>query len=292
VVSWKRTLNRALWNTTGFELRRTGGGWHRRMPHPTDRLVKNPAFVLCTVRSGSTLLRVLLDSHSHIHAPQELHLRDVSVTLKSSYAEKALAEVGLDARHLEHLLWDRVLHRELVQSGKRLLVNKTPSDVFIADRILECWPDARFIFLLRHPVAIARSRQKARPQDSPAKNVGFVRSYADALEEARGKYPGITVRYEELVADPAVVMRRVCAFLGVAWEPEMLEYGRVGHGRYRSGLGDWGEKIRSGRVQAAGELPKPEEVPVELHDLAVAWGYLDGAPDPPPARSVEVARPT
>src|SRR5215207_5047779 len=38
-----------------------------------DRLLVAPAFVLSSVRSGSTLLRVLLATHSQIHAPHELH---------------------------------------------------------------------------------------------------------------------------------------------------------------------------------------------------------------------------
>src|SRR3954467_12084339 len=41
---------------------------------PGDRLLEQPVFVLSSIRSGSTLLRVLLNSHTAIHAPHELHL--------------------------------------------------------------------------------------------------------------------------------------------------------------------------------------------------------------------------
>jgi Sulfotransferase family len=194
-VNWRRGLNDALVRATGFEIRRRGGRRRVRPPEATDRLLAAPAFVMCSVRSGSTLLRVLLDSHSQIHAPQELHLRDVKVTLATGYAERSLGEIGLDTRGLEHLLWDRVLHRELAESGKRILVNKTPSDVFIADRIAECWPDARFIFLLRHPLVILRSRHATRTQDSEERNLEVVLRYGKALEAARSAYPGLTVRY-------------------------------------------------------------------------------------------------
>jgi hypothetical protein len=242
-----------------------------RPPDSSGRLLSEPTFVLSTVRSGSTLLRVLLDSHSEICAPQELNLRDVNVSTRDEYAEKALGEFGLDVNQLEYVLWDWVLHRELEESGKRLLVSKAPRNVFVANRILECWPDARFIFLLRHPAAIAQSRQELRPQDDEERNTKMVRRYGDALENARQTYDGLTVRYEDLAADPAAETRRLCEFLGVAWEPTMLEYGRFDHGRYRPGIGDWKEKIKSGEVQAPD--PPPETIPPALEALAAVWGY-------------------
>ncbi len=231
-------------------------------------------FVLCSVRSGSTLLRVLLDSHSQICAPHELHLRDVAVKVRGRYAERSLTEVGMEPTLLEYLLWDRLLHRELAASGKPVLVNKTPSDVLIVDRIRECWPDARFLFLLRHPLAIARSRQRARPQDAPERNHAMVLRYVQAVEDARQRLPGLTVRYEDLATDPAAETRRICAFLGLRWEAEMLDYGRFDHGRFRAGLGDWSDNIRSGRVRPPSPPPPPEAVPPDLRPIAAAWGYV------------------
>jgi hypothetical protein len=272
----KRALNALLGRLTGFEFRKIGARRRYRPPTSRGRLLTAPTFVLCSVRSGSTLLRVLLDSHSQICSPHELSMRDLTVTAKSDYSLKALGEIGLDPRQLEYVLWDWVLHRELEESGKPHLVRKTPSDVFIVDRILECWPDARFIFLLRHPAAIARSRHALRPQDTDERNATMVLRYGKALEEARRRYPGITVRYEELAADPRAVTQELCRFLGVRWEPGMLDYGRSDHGRYRSGLGDWKEKIRSGQVQPPDPPPAEEEIPAALRPLSAAWGYPAG----------------
>ena len=275
----KRALNAALRRATGLELRRTGARRRYRPPESRTRLLTTPTFVLCTVRSGSTLLRVLLDSHSEICAPQELNLRDLMVTPKDSYTEKSLEEYGLDARQLEYVLWDWVLNRELEESGKRLLASKAPRNVFVADRILECWPDARFVFLLRHPGAIARSRHALRPQDSEERNAEMVRRYADALEQARQTYDGLTVRYEDLAADPTAVSQELCDFLGVAWEPTMLDYGRFDHGRYRPGVGDWKAKIKSGEVQPPEQPPSFDEIHPDLRPLTVAWGYAGAGED-------------
>jgi hypothetical protein len=275
-VGLKRSVNAALLRTTGYRLQRPARRV-RRAPgelRAGDRLLEAPAFIMCTVRSGSTLLRVLLDSHSQIHSPHELHLRDMRVEIRSDYSRKSLREAGLDEDRLRHLLWDRVLHRELAESGKSLLVNKTPNDVFIAAEIRECWPDARFIYLLRHPGAIARSRQAARPQDTPEQNARMILRYGRALEEARRTQRGLTVRYEDLASDPARLTQELCAFLGVPWEERMLDYGSFDHGAYKSGLGDWTEKIKSGRIQPPEPPPPAEEIPEQLVGLARDWGYL------------------
>ena len=293
-VTWQQSLNRALATATGFEIRRAGspsrrrGGSRRtpavRGPVAEQRLVTAPTFILCTLRSGSTLLRVLLNSHSQIHAPHELHLRYVSVKLANTWAERAMREMGLDARRAQYVLWDRLLHRELAGSGKRLIVDKTPNNVFIADRLRECWPDARFIFLLRHPAAIARSRKALRPQADDEKNVDVTLRYCEALERARQTYDGPTVRYEELAANPEPTMRRLCAFLGVPWEPAMLQYGRFEHGPYRAGLGDWADKIKTGEVQPPDPPPAPDEIPERLRAMCATWGYLpEGGAAVPPA---------
>jgi LPS sulfotransferase NodH len=278
-VSWKDTVNGAL-RTTGYELRRTGPTAAARVRRG-DRLVERPGFVMCTLRSGSTLLRVLLDSHSQIHCPHEVHLRYLSVGLETKWVEGSMKEMGLDQRRLEYLLWDRVLHRELAGSGKPRLVTKTPNDVFIADRIMECWPDAKLLFLLRHPAAIVRSRKNVQNEGADQeKNVELIRRYCEALEAARQAYPGVTIRYEELTTDPGSTLRRVCEHLEVPFEPSMLSYGEQDRGRFRIGLGDFKDKIKTGEVQAA--EPPPDEIPEPLRQIAATWGYL---PTPAPTEA-------
>jgi hypothetical protein len=287
-VTWKETFNGALTRATGYQLQRAGTRPAAAKPakrarvgqlRAGDRLVEAPVFVICTLRSGSTLLRVLLDSHSQIRSPHELHLRYVSVHHDQKWSERSMAELGLDTRGAEHLLWDRLLHRELAASGKRIIADKTPNNVFIVDRLRECWADARFIFLLRHPGAIVRSRQAYKSQpaeqaDEDDKNAELIRRYCEALEAARQAYDGHTVRYEDLTADPERELRRICSFLDVPFEPGMLEYGQFDHGRYKSGLGDWNEKIKSGAIQPPAPPPPLEEIPPALREISEKWGYL------------------
>ena len=284
-MPWKKRINDALLKTTGYELRKTrpeaavkprARGEKRRVSRyptqPGDRLVESPVFVLCTLRSGSTLLRVLLNSHSKIHAPHEIHLRYTAARLEKKWARRTMTAMGLDEPALTYLLWDRILHRELSASGKQIIVDKTPNNVFMPDRLRDCWPDARFIFLLRHPAAIAASRREwLGPNPDDVANVERVRQYCEALEDARRNYDGLTVRYEETTDDPSAATHRLCEFLGVEWEPEMVEYGKFEHGPYKPALGDWSKNIKSGEVQKP--KPPPREIPEPLLPITETWGY-------------------
>nr|BFE78462.1 hypothetical protein GCM10020093_010630 [Planobispora longispora] len=161
-----------------------------------DRLLRAPVFLLSSVRSGSTLLRVLLNSHSQIHSPIETHFRRMTVGLPTDPVRQAMELLGHTHSDIEHIVWDRMLHRELARSGKPILVEKTPSNVFAWRRVSTCWPDARFIFLLRHPASIMQSWHEGDPENRPLEEaVPRTLSYMTYLQEARTHLRGATVRY-------------------------------------------------------------------------------------------------
>ncbi|MGW3285628.1 sulfotransferase family protein [Streptomyces sp. NPDC001002] len=238
------------------------------------RLVESPVFVLSSVRSGSTLLRVLLNSHSRIRAPHEMHLRTLHVDLSRTFSADAMQALQLDKDELEHMLWDRVLHLELTRSGKDVIVDKTPPNTLIWPRLHRCWPDARYILLLRHPGAIVASLTDRRKDPDHEAIRAEVLCYAEKLEEARqGLDAAHVITYEDLTADPERVTRGLCDHLGVAWEPAMLDYGSKDHGTFRPQLGDWSSTIKSGRIQPARPADATAELPPRLVELAKAWGY-------------------
>ena len=238
------------------------------------RLVGSPVFVISSQRSGSTLLRVLLNSHSRIRAPHELHLDTLQVRPGAGYTDEVMAELGLPRTALEHLLWDRVLDHELTRSGKDIIVDKTPNNALIWRRVAAAWPDARYLFLLRHPGSVLESVLNRHHDAERAGALRDVHAQVTGVQEARSRLDGLTLRYEDLTADPERETRRVCEYLGVPWESGMLEYGRQDHGPFKPYFGDWSENIGSGRVQAARPLPAAADVPEELRETARAWGYL------------------
>ena len=272
----KRSLNRALARTTGLRLVREQ---KRRVspirkPRPARRELIAPVFILSSVRSGSTLLRSMMGAHSALYAPHEMHLGDMKAKASTWFAQSALREFGIDEDELTAMLWDRLLAELLERSGKQVLVEKTPNHVFIAERLAKIWPDARFVFLLRHPGAIYRSWRNARPNEPQQETVDYLRRFCSEVQRVRSTLPGIDIRYEQLVAEPEEQTRRLCEYLGLEWEPGMVDYGEHTKGKYRRGLGDWSDNIRSGRPQPTGPLPTEDETPRGLRAIAREWGYL------------------
>ncbi|MFG2683447.1 sulfotransferase family protein [Streptomyces sp. NPDC048392] len=294
-MSLARHLNRALTVTTGLQVRRAPEAAKGRKSAaanpaarqtaryrcpsaeelPVDRLLRRPVFIISSIRSGSTLLRMMLGAHPRLHAPHELHIGRLEVTCANWFSERAMDALGLRRGDLEHLLWDRVLHRELVKSGKDFVVEKTPANVYMYQRLKDCWPDARFVFLLRHPESTARSWHETDPVKRPYDTaVTDVLRYLTAVEEARtADADGFTVRYEDITDAPEREMRRLCAFLDVDYAPAMLDYGRKSGRELVRGLGDWRENIRTGTVQPGRALPGEHEIPERLRAMCRAWGY-------------------
>jgi hypothetical protein len=247
----------------------------RRQPKVEyERLVPAPVFVISSERSGSTLLRALLDSHTQIHAPHELHLRQLTVDAPN-LATRAMADLGFRTRDLENLLWDRMLHLRLTLSGKDLIVDKTPHNVHAWRRIHNYWPEARFIFLYRHPQRIYESMAKAWPHFNADELAERVTRTVALVREANDALDGLEVRYERLTSEPEPVTKEICSFLGVAWEPQMLSYGQQNDGQqqWEKGLGDWGEAILSGEIRPEKPLPARADIYPGVIEATKLTGY-------------------
>jgi hypothetical protein len=289
----KNAVNAVLRRTVGCELRRSFGRQSYRIPPlQGDRLLVEPVFIFSAARSGSTLLRVILGGNSRLYAPPEVHLVHLGVRAETQWMQASMTELRLTTEDLEQMLWDRVLAGALARSGKPTIVVKTPSNVLMWRRIADCWPDARFIFLLRHPAAAVASLHASWDPDWHPGTSGTlgeaVKSglrYMTKVEEARRALAGITVRYEDLTANPEAVIRRVSDFLTVPFEPAMLTYGRRARDRFAPGLGDASDKIRSGRIQAPAALPCASNIPEALKNICATWGYFGDPHTSQPGRA-------
>jgi LPS sulfotransferase NodH len=292
-----RNANAVLVRTAGYQLTRPPGHISWRLPPPREgRMLKTPVFVLSTPRSGSTLTRAILGSHSALYAPPEIHLAHLRIQAETPWIRASLDALKVTVADLEHMTWDCLLADALTRSGKPTIVVKTPSNVLIWERVLACWPDAQFIFLLRHPAAAVASLHASfdpawqdRETGTAAEAVAKIARYARRLEEARRAFGAsgvhaLTMTYEELTAEPEAVTRRLCEFLHLPYEATMLDYGRFAAHHFSPGLGDASEKIRSGRIQPPIPLPATAEIPAELRDVCAAWGYLNPAETGPTPR--------
>ena len=237
----------------------------------TTRLVPEPIFILSCIRSGSTLLRCMLGTHRRLYAPHELHLTGLRVDLDSPYAATAMDAAGLDNEQLEYILWDRVLHELLCASGKDMIVEKTPGNAGAWRRLVACWPRARFVFLLRDPADILASAIAVRSGRDPIEVAEIVTDLVEGVQEACMTLTGHEIHYEDLVAEPQAALAGLCEFLGVAYLPSMLAYDVPSV--LRPGIGDFTDKIRSGKVMA--ERIGSPPVTGRLAEYRRLWGYTD-----------------
>lgn len=113
--------------------------------------------------------------------------------------------------------------------GKERWGEKTPYNLFYADVLADMFPGARFIYLVRDPRAVVRSMNAiVYFSDDTALNAlnwrhAATHGYA-LLKTSVPARQRITMRYEDVVRDPEVHLRRICAFLGVTFETAMLEF--------------------------------------------------------------------
>lgn len=215
----------------------------------------SPIFIVGVPRSGTTLLRVLLDSHSRILALPEtpwisgayggpLSLRQLLLDLTEGPYGAARNVAGIaraDILAAGASFLEQLFEPALKARGKSVLAFKTPSDIPHLEFITALLPQARYIHITRDGRDVAMS-QLAKKGSFFLELRGYRRlSYANVFRrwvEWEGKaravlYGGdlkvIHLRYEDLMADPEREMRRVTAFLNLPFEPGMLDYAAQSH---------------------------------------------------------------
>lgn len=221
----------------------------RWAPARTAALAPMPFIVGCP-RSGTTMLRLMLDAHPELAIPPETHFLSAALDLRSRDAElrreffavvtgsRRWPDFHLDAGALERRLArirPFVLHEGLrcfyrmyaERFGKPRVGDKTPGYVLHLRRIAAVLPEARFVHLIRDGRDVAASLRKlwwGPGDDVQAQAVDWLWRIREARQQAQVCPAYLEVRYEDLVREPEPVLRRVCDFLELSFEPRMLEY--------------------------------------------------------------------
>lgn len=201
-----------------------------------------PIFVIGSPRSGTTLLRLILDSHPRISCGEETHfLRDLEAIVGKDWP--LVATYGFDRpwwfERIASFYWE-FQAEVLASTGKVRWAEKDPTYTLLLDFIDQLFPDAVYIHLLRDGHDVVASfrdrwgyRSAARAARTEwARYVDAARSFGETL--APGRF--MQLRYEDLVADPEVEARRVFDFLEEQWEPGVLDLDPARHratDRYR-----------------------------------------------------------
>jgi hypothetical protein len=222
-----------------------------------DRLV----FLIGAPRSGTTLLARMLSAHSQVHGRAEPHLITPIAHLgyfgsvqKAPYdpfnVEQAIKEIVADiprgeAGYLDALrAYTDAMYAQLMElapAGKRFFLDKTPAYALVLPFLTKLYPQARYVVLTRHPLAVLTSYVESffdgDYQVAVTHNPVLAR-YVPALAAfvRNEPVPHVWVKYEELVKEPEANFRRVCEHVGIPFEEQAISYGESGEAF--KGLGD------------------------------------------------------
>jgi hypothetical protein len=238
-----------------------------------------PLFVVGCDRSGTTVLRLVLDRGGEIAIPTES-------MIVADFARFASAPLTTDAEfdRLAGAVWKHPKVREWSIAGGpprregrtgaaayRAAIeapylayahlrgtdrwgDKTPYYVLHIDLVKRVFPEARIVHLVRDGRDVALSL--LRVPFGPANVWAAAHQWRDAVDagDAAAERYGedvLTVRYEDLVSDPAATVPRICAFAGLAYRPEMLEVERTGSDRLIKGQEGWFRQLGAGITTAS-----------------------------------------
>lgn len=244
-----------------------------------------PIFVGGVPRSGTTLVRVVLDSHSRIACGPELRAtphvcelcdmieRRIDPALAAAYGYTPDTVTASFARLMASLL-----RPGLQASGKARIAEKTPANGRWFGKLRQLFPDCHQVHVVRdgRDVVASLLGQDWRDgrtgqlfdyvQDARAAARLWATQIADARrarEEAGADGRFHELRYEDVVQDPRGTLQRLFDFLGEPWEERVLDFHRNARARdgqnetsapqvsrplYRESIGRWRSILTPGQI--------------------------------------------
>lgn len=239
------------------------GALTKRHPLSSQESYK-PFFIIGSGRSGSTLLRRMLNNHSSIGIPPETYVLGPVIKRYRQHRGmkwEALVEFVLSAfechpefetfnislqplvkelkscaennRNLAYII-NRFYLFSCAELGYRCerWADKSPINTFYLDRIFSVFPDAQFIHILRDGCDVVSSYVESGIYSSCEEAAKRWSVSVDLVEKFYRRNPqvGITINYENLVSDPESTLIDVCRFLDVEYEQGMAQEGHeAGH---------------------------------------------------------------
>lgn len=206
-------------------------------------------FIGGSPRSGTTLVQNMLDSHPLIlGGPEFLHLpriidlrRKLHLSISKGWIDIICTREDVDSYVISLI---EKLFLPLAEKNRcEFYSEKTPENIFVFSELIELFPEAHFIHVIRDPRGIVSSMQqvKKRAIDKGLKppdfcvnlstSIAYTKKSFDAGFKAIKNAPGkvLTVVYEHLLKNPEEETKKICLFLGIAWNDLVLSPGGKKH---------------------------------------------------------------
>lgn len=245
-------------------------------------------FICGATRSGTTLLRLMLDAHPEMAIPGETHfvVPMIKVSWRRARTADELATMIAESERWGdfHLDEDelRVRLRALdplncadavreffrlyaEKQGKRRWGDKTPGYVRSMRLVQKVMPEARFVHIIRDGRDVALSLV---PRSwGPSTFAEAADNWRRRIEVARRQQPHlkhyIEVHYEDLITDTEAVLRRVAEFVELDFDPVMLRYHERASERLAEKARDlrkpWGTISAESRIESHALAERPPQ---------------------------------
>lgn len=192
--------------------------------------------------SGTTLLRLVLDSHEHIAIPPEtgfMRAYDAHRFTPFKHSGRGWTKrLGWSPAELDEVmgeLYDRLFRRYAEQHGKSRWGEKTPLHTWHLEDMARLFPDAQFIGIVRHPCASVSSNLNRFGLRLGRAGTHWKRYTTEIVRCAAELGDRFAIlRYEDLVLDPEPLLRELLEWLGEPWSDQVLEHHAVQGGRGRA----------------------------------------------------------
>jgi sulfotransferase family protein len=223
-----------------------------------------PIFIVGCQRSGTTLVRLMLDSHPNISCgPETRFLEDLARLTERNWSY--LRNYGFPQEY-----WDRKFaelfdsfQRNYAQSrGKIRWADKTPRYALSLDYIMRLFPTCQIVHVVRDGRDVVASHRDRWGYWSAIKAVEKWPRYIRAARAAGSSLPSdryYEIRYEAVVRETEPALRRLLEFLNEPWDPAVLEHDEHPHDiaehyagfvATRRSAADTGAPVYSSRVGA------------------------------------------
>jgi hypothetical protein len=260
--------------------------------HPMPIIVGAP-------RSGTTLLRFMLDAHADLAIPPETGFLAADPAFLQRLSRREFAEfveqfppgaTGWQDFRIPPPAWHEALENlenfspaNAFRSFYRLYAarfsktrwgDKTPSYVFRMRQIEEMLPESHFIHLIRDGRDVALSWRKTWFSPGPDMKTlasHWKQSVMAGLGSRNGTAHYLDVRYEELIHDAASVLQRICDYISLDFQPAMLNFFENSPAR----LAEHAERRRSDGTLLVGREQRLEQQRLTtqspIPERALAW---------------------
>ena len=186
-----------------------------------------PVFVVGCPRSGTTLVRQMLDAHPNISCgPETLFLRHVADLERENLhvGEFLVTDEEWHGQLRDLFLWLHV--QRAAQLGKTRWVDKSPGYAMIPNFLDSLFPDCQIVHVIRDPRDVLDSwrrrwgfRRAVRGVQSWAHHVRRARKFGAAHPD---RY--FEIRYEEMVRSPEPVIRELIEWMDEPWDDRVLQF--------------------------------------------------------------------